>query len=130
MNHQNQLEEMANGAMFATISLFLVICDNTSKESINLQELIKLEPLTLARMLTIIQTPPRSNFPLFGSSLPMFTHSLPLPTLEPVAFFGLTFSPFGIKSPKHPKQKGLQGNQQVPANIAQREMLNTREKVA
>jgi hypothetical protein len=65
MNHQNQLEQMANGAMFATISPFLVIYDNTSKASINLQKLTKLESLTLAWMLTIIQTPPRSNFPLF-----------------------------------------------------------------
>jgi hypothetical protein len=63
MNHQNQLEQMANGAMFATISPFLVIYDNTSKASINLQNLTKLEPLTLAWMLTIIQTPPRLNFP-------------------------------------------------------------------
>jgi hypothetical protein len=42
MNHQNQLEQMANGAMFATIFPFLVIYDNTSKESINLQKLTKL----------------------------------------------------------------------------------------
>jgi hypothetical protein len=39
MNHQNQLEQMANGVMFATISPFLVIYDNTSKASINLQKL-------------------------------------------------------------------------------------------
>jgi hypothetical protein len=48
MNHQNQLEQMANGAMFATISPFLVIYENTSKTSINLQKLTNLEPLTLA----------------------------------------------------------------------------------
>jgi hypothetical protein len=42
MNHQNQLEQMANGAMFATVSPFLVIYDNTSKSSINLQKLTKL----------------------------------------------------------------------------------------
>jgi hypothetical protein len=41
MNHQNQLEQMENGAMFATISPFLVIYDNTSKASINLQKLTK-----------------------------------------------------------------------------------------
>jgi hypothetical protein len=110
INHQNQLEQMANGAMFATISPFLVIYDNTSNASINLQNLTKLEPLTLAWMLTIIQTPPISNFPPFLSFLPMFTHSLPLPTLEPLACFGLKFSPFGIKSPKCPKQKGSKGN--------------------
>jgi hypothetical protein len=57
MNHQNQLKQMANEAMFATISPFLVIYDNTSKGSIKLQKLTKLEPLTLAWMLTIIQTP-------------------------------------------------------------------------
>jgi hypothetical protein len=56
---------MANGAMFATISPFLVIYDNTTKASINLQKLTKLEPLTLAWTYTIIQTPPRSNFLLF-----------------------------------------------------------------
>jgi hypothetical protein len=60
-----KLELMAYEAMFATISPFLVIYDNTTKASINLQILIELEPLTLAGMLTIIQTPPRSNFPLF-----------------------------------------------------------------
>jgi hypothetical protein len=65
MNHQNQLEQMAKDAMFATISPFLVIYDNTRKASINLQKLTKLEPLTLAWMLTIIYTPPRSNFPFF-----------------------------------------------------------------
>jgi hypothetical protein len=54
---------MANGAMFATISPFLVIYDNTGKANINLRKLTKLEPLTLAWMLTIIQIPPRSNFP-------------------------------------------------------------------
>jgi hypothetical protein len=53
-----KLELMAYEAMFATISPFLVIYDNTTKASINLQELTKLEPLTLAWMLTIIQTPP------------------------------------------------------------------------
>jgi hypothetical protein len=56
---------MAYEAMFATISPFLVVYDNTTKASIILQKLTKLEPLTLAWMLTIIQTPPRSNFPLF-----------------------------------------------------------------
>jgi hypothetical protein len=34
---------MAYEAMFATISPFLVIYDNTTKASINLQELTKLE---------------------------------------------------------------------------------------
>jgi hypothetical protein len=77
MNHQNQLEQMANGAMFATISPFLVIYDNTSKASINLQKLTKLEPRTLAWMLTIIHPPHRSTFPLFD---PLFicSHSPPL----------------------------------------------------
>jgi hypothetical protein len=60
-----KLELMAYEAMFATISPFLVIYDNTSKASIKLQKLTKLEPLALACMLTIIQTPPRSNFPPF-----------------------------------------------------------------
>jgi hypothetical protein len=38
MNHQNELEQMANGAMLATISPILVIYDNRSKASINLQK--------------------------------------------------------------------------------------------
>jgi hypothetical protein len=70
---------MAYEAMFATISPFLVIYDNTTKASINLQEWTKLEPLTLAWMLTIIQTPPRSNFPLFDLHvhiLPLWSHTL------------------------------------------------------
>jgi hypothetical protein len=49
--------------------------------------------------------------------------------LEPLACFGPTFSPFGIKSPKSPKQKGSKETK-VLANIAQREMLNKREKAA
>jgi hypothetical protein len=60
-----KLELMAYEATFSTISPFFVIYDNTTKTSINLQKMTKLEPLTLAWMLTIIQTPPRSNFPLF-----------------------------------------------------------------
>jgi hypothetical protein len=80
MNHQNQLEQMANGAMFSTISPFLVIYDNTNKASINVQKLTKVETLTLAWMLTIIQTPPRSTFPLFDLTF--------------------TFSPFGLISLK------------------------------
>jgi hypothetical protein len=60
---------MANEAMFATISPFLVIYDNTSKAIINVQKLTKLEPLTLAWMLTIIQTPldHTSPFLIFSS---------------------------------------------------------------
>jgi hypothetical protein len=77
MNHQNQLEQMANGAMFATITPFLVIYDNTIKASINLQKLTTLESLTLAWMLTIIQTPPRSTIPLFDL-LFLCSHSPPL----------------------------------------------------
>jgi hypothetical protein len=106
---------MAYEAMFATISPFLVIYDNTTKASINLQELTKLESLTLAWMLATIQTPPRSNFPLFD----LHVHILPfgLTSFKPLvsnlettcklqACFGPTFSPFGIKSPKSPKAKG------------------------
>jgi hypothetical protein len=77
MNHQNQLEQMAKGAMFTTISPFWVIYDNTSKASIIFQKLTKLEPLTLAWMLTIIQTPSRSTFPLFDL-LFLCSHSPPL----------------------------------------------------
>jgi hypothetical protein len=60
---------MAYEAMLATISPFLVIYDNTTKASINLQKLTKLEPLTLAWMLTTIQTPldETSPFLIFSS---------------------------------------------------------------
>jgi hypothetical protein len=68
---------MAYEAMFSTISPFLVIYENTSKASINLQKLTKLELLTLAWMLTIIQTPPGSTFPLFDL-LFLCSHSPPL----------------------------------------------------
>jgi hypothetical protein len=49
---------MAYEAMFATISPFLVIYDNTTKASMNLQKFTELEPLTLAWMLSIIQNSP------------------------------------------------------------------------
>jgi hypothetical protein len=99
-----KLEVMAYEAMFATISPFLVIYDNTTKARINSQILTELEPLTLSWMLTIIQTPPRSNFHLFD--LPFLcSHSPPLVSYPwNLACFGLTVSPFGIKSPKSPKQ--------------------------
>jgi hypothetical protein len=76
MNHQNQLEQMANRAMFATIATFLVIYDNTSKSSINLHKLTKLEPLTLAWMLTIIQTPEQmTNGVMFATHSRLGTHA-------------------------------------------------------
>jgi hypothetical protein len=50
--------------------------------------------------------------------------------LKTQAFFGPTFSPFVIKSPKSPKAKGVQGNYQVLSSIAQGEMLNAKEKAA
>jgi hypothetical protein len=104
MNHQNQLEQIANEVMFATISPFLVIYDNTSKASINLHKMTKLELLTLAWMLTIIQTPPISNFALLIFS--SYVHTwLASSTLETLACFGPTFSPFGIKSPKRSQNK-------------------------
>jgi hypothetical protein len=94
MNHENQLEQMANEAMFATISPFLVIYDNTSKASINLQKLAKLEPLTLAWMLTpssklpLDQTSPRFDLLFlcshisclfhFGNTSLLWFHILPL----------------------------------------------------
>jgi hypothetical protein len=65
MNHQNQTRTNGIWGHVRYNPPFLVIYDNTTKASINLQKLTKLEPLTLDWMLTIIQTPPRSNFPLF-----------------------------------------------------------------
>jgi hypothetical protein len=98
---------MAYEAMFATISPFLVIYDNTTKASINLQKLTELHSLTLAWMLTIIQTPPRSNFPLFDLHVCTKLDSLtlswmlaiiqtPLDRTSPFLIFMFAFSPFGI----------------------------------
>jgi hypothetical protein len=56
---------MAHKVMVATISPFLVIYDNTSKASINLQKLTKLESFTLAWMLTITQNSPWIKLPPF-----------------------------------------------------------------
>jgi hypothetical protein len=56
---------MAMAAMFATISPFLLIYDNTIKASINLQKIDKIEQLTLAWMLTIIQPPLDHTSPFF-----------------------------------------------------------------
>jgi hypothetical protein len=60
---------MSYGVMFATMSPFLVIYDNTCKAGIILQKFTKLEPLTLAWMLSIIQTPlnQTSPFLIFSS---------------------------------------------------------------
>jgi hypothetical protein len=80
MNHQNQTRTNGIWGHVCYNLPLLVIYDNTTKASINLQISTELEPLTLAWMLTIIQTPPRSNFPLFDI---MFT-----------------FSPFGLISLK------------------------------
>jgi hypothetical protein len=77
MNHQNQTRTNGIWGHVRYGLHLLVIYDNTSKASINLHKLTKLELLTLAWMLTIIQTPSRSKFPLFD--LLLFTHSLPLP---------------------------------------------------
>jgi hypothetical protein len=97
---------MAKDTMIATISPFLVIYNNTSKASINLQKLAQLESLKLAWMLTIIQTPPRSNFPLFDLLFLCLLIACLFPLWNHLACFGPTFSTFGIKSPKSPKQKG------------------------
>jgi hypothetical protein len=109
MNHQNQLEQMANGAMFATISPVLVIYDNTSKASINLQKVSKLEPLTLALMLTIMH-PPRSTLPLLIFS--SYVHILPLWShiLETTSLLWSYILPLWNKISKKSKTKGLQGN--------------------
>jgi hypothetical protein len=95
--------------MFATISPLLVIYDNTSKASINLQKLTKLEPLTLAWMLTIIETPPRSNSPLFDL-LFLCSH---ITFLFHFGYTSLLWShilPLWNKISKKSKTKGLQGN--------------------
>jgi hypothetical protein len=107
---------MAYEAMFATISPFLVIYDNTTKASINLLELTELEPLKLGCLpsskLPIDQTSPffdlMFTFSPFGLIFLKSLVSILESTckLKPQAFFGPTFFPFGIKSPKSPKQTG------------------------
>jgi hypothetical protein len=101
---KNQFEQMANEAMFATISPFLVIYDTTSKGIINLHKLTKLELLTLAWMLTIIQTPPRSNFPPFDL-LFLCSHIACLFHFGNTNLLCHTFSHFGIKSSKRCRNK-------------------------
>jgi hypothetical protein len=90
--------------MFATISSFLVIYDNTSKASISLQKLTKLESLTLAGNLPSSKLPldQTSPFLIFSSYVHTYLASS---TLETLACFGPTFSPFGIKSPKRFQNK-------------------------
>jgi hypothetical protein len=65
MNHQNQTRTNGKWGHVRYNLPFLVIYDNTIKASINLQKLTKLEPLTLAWMLTIIQTPIDQTSPFF-----------------------------------------------------------------
>jgi hypothetical protein len=85
---------MAMAVMFATISPFLVIYDhNQSKHKF--AKIDKIEPLTLAWMLTIIQPPLDHTSPIFDL-LFLCSH---------IACFGSNFSPFGIKSPKSVKLK-------------------------
>jgi hypothetical protein len=60
----------------------------------------------------------------------MFTHSLPLPTLEPFILLWSHILPLWNKISKKSKTKEVQENKQDLANIAQREMLNTMEKAA
>jgi hypothetical protein len=110
MNHQNQTRTNDIWGHVRYNLPLLVIYNNTSKAIINLQNLTKLEPLTLAWMLTIIQTPPRSNFPRFDLLFLCPLIACLFPLWNHLACFGPTFSPFGIKSPKSPKQNGLQGN--------------------
>jgi hypothetical protein len=90
--------------------------------------LTKLESFTLAWMLTITQNSPWIKLPPFWSSHPMFTHRLPI--------FGNTsllwshILPLCNKISKKVQNKRSPRELEVLANIAQREMLNTREKPA
>jgi hypothetical protein len=77
MNHQNQLKQMANGAMIATISPFLVIYDNTRKASINLQKIDKIRITYTCLDAYHHPNSPRSTFPLFDL-LFLCSHSPPL----------------------------------------------------
>jgi hypothetical protein len=65
---------MAYEAMFATISPFLVIYDNTTKASINLQKLTELETTYTCLDAYHIQTPPDQTSPF----LILCSHSPPL----------------------------------------------------
>jgi MarR-like DNA-binding transcriptional regulator SgrR of sgrS sRNA len=67
---------MAYEAMFATISPFLVIYDKNNQSKHKFAKIDRIRTTSLAWMLTIIQTPPRSNFPLLIFS--SYVHILPL----------------------------------------------------
>jgi hypothetical protein len=92
MNHQKQTRTNGIWGHVRYNIPFLVIYDNRSKASIYLRKLTKLVPLTLAWMLTIIQTPPRSTFPLFdhlflcshiACLFPLWNHLLALVSHSP-----------------------------------------------
>jgi hypothetical protein len=110
MNHQNQTRTNGIGGHVHYNLPFLVIYDNTTKASIILQKLTELEPLTLAWMFTIIQTPPRSTFPLLIFS--SYIHILPLWSniLETTSLLWSHILPLWNKISKKSKTKGLQGN--------------------
>jgi hypothetical protein len=64
MNHQNHTRTNVIWGHVRYNLPVLVIYDNPSKASINFQKIDKVEPLTLAWMLTIIQLPLDVFFPL------------------------------------------------------------------
>jgi hypothetical protein len=117
MNHQNQTRTNGIWGYIRYNLPLLVIYDNTTKASINLQKLTEFRTTYTCLdayhhpKLPLDQPSPFFIFSSYVHILPLWSHilgttSLLLPTLEPLACFGLTFSPFGIKSPKSPKQKG------------------------
>jgi hypothetical protein len=67
MNHQNQTRTNGIwGHVHYNIPLVGDLWQHKQSKHNFLQKLTELEPLTLAWILTIIQTPPRSNSPLFN----------------------------------------------------------------
>ena len=121
LNHQNQNNGLI-GAMFLTISPFLVIDDNIIKASINLQKLINWTTYTcldayhhpcrlgpppktiISHFLLLLLATCLSYVDLIHSAFLPFWNILLL--LGNMPCFDPHFSPFGVKSPK----KALQNN--------------------
>jgi hypothetical protein len=81
-----------------------------AKQAQFLQKLTKLEPLKLAWMLTITKLPLYQTSPFFDLLFLCTLVACLFPLWNHLACFGPTFSPFGIKSPKSPKQKESKEN--------------------
>jgi hypothetical protein len=104
MNHQNQ--NRTNG-IWGHVRYNLPVFGDLwqhKQSKHKFAKLTKLESLTLAWMLTIIQTLPRSNFRLFDL-LFLCSHIACLFHFGNTSLLWSTFPPFGIKSPKISQNK-------------------------